>query len=250
MVNYVRILRFNWSTLQVKCLSCTSHCSSIKSNFLWFSLVLSLSRVWLFATPWAAAHQASLSITNFWSLIKLMSIQSVMPSNHLNLCHPLLLLPSVLPSIGILSNESVLPIRWPKYWSFSFSISPSNEYSGLISFRMDWLDLLEVQGTLKSLLQHHSSKTSVRWHSAFLIEALTREDILKCFPQYMWFVTREVTNLGFFSMAPSKQHEQQKTVIFSLNLWREYPVLEFWLIDTPYLGPSTGKVWENLFCKY
>ena len=149
MVNYVRILRFNWSTLQVKCLSCTSHCSSIKSHFLWFSLVLSLSRVWLFATPWAAAHQASLSITNFWSLIKLMSIQSVMPSNHLNLCHPLLLLPSVLPSIGVLSNESVLPIRWPKYWSFS--ISPCNEYTGLISFRIDFFDLLARDSQDKSL---------------------------------------------------------------------------------------------------
>ena len=122
------------------------------------SLVQSLSPVQLFVTPWTAASQASLSITNFQSLLKLMSIESVMPSNHLILCHPLLLLPSIFPSIKIFSNESVLPIRWPKYWSFSFSISPSNEYSGLISFRMDWLDLLAVQGTLKSLLQHHSSK--------------------------------------------------------------------------------------------
>ena len=122
------------------------------------SLVQSLSPVQLFATPWTAASQASLSITNSQSLLKLMSIESVMPSNHLILCHPLLLLPSIFPSIKIFSNESVLPIRWPKYWSFSFSISPSNEYSGLISFRMDWLDLLAVQGTLKSLLQHHSSK--------------------------------------------------------------------------------------------
>ena len=112
--------------------------------------VQSLSRVWLFVTPWTAAHQASLSITNSWSLLKLMSIESVMPSNHLILCHPLLLLPSLFPSIRVFSNESVLPIRWPKYWSFSFSISPSNEHSGLISFRMDWLDLLAVQGTLKN----------------------------------------------------------------------------------------------------
>ena len=121
-----------------------------------FSSVQSLSRVQLFATPWTAAGQASLSITTSWSLLKLMSIESVMPSNYLILCHPLLLPPSIFPSIRVFSNESVLHIRWPKYWSFSFSISPSNEYSGLISFRMDWLDLVAVQGTLKSLLQHHS----------------------------------------------------------------------------------------------
>ena len=108
--------------------------------------------------PWTAARQASLSITNFWSLLKLMSIRLVMPSNHLILCHPLLLLPSIFPSIRVFSNESGLCIRWPKYWSFSFNISPSNEHPGLISFRMDWLDLLAVQGTLKSLLQHHTSK--------------------------------------------------------------------------------------------
>jgi len=122
------------------------------------SSVQLLSCVQLFPTPCAAAHQASLSITNSQSLLKLMSIESVMPSNHLILCCPLLLLPSIFPSIRVFSNESVLHIRWPKYWSFSFNVSPSNEYSGLISFRMDWLDLLAVQGTLKSLLQHHSSK--------------------------------------------------------------------------------------------
>ena len=128
----------------------------------WYiSSVQLLSRVWLFATPWTAALQASLSITNTWSLLKLMSIESVTPSNHLILCRPLLLPPSVFPSIRVFSNESVLCIRWPKYWSFSFSISLSNEYSGLISFRMDWLDLFAVQGTLKSLLQHHSSKASI-----------------------------------------------------------------------------------------
>ena len=126
-----------------------------------FSSVQSLSRVWLFATLWTAAHQASLPITNSWSLLKLMSIVSVMPSNHLVLCCPLLPLPSVFPSIRVFSNESVLRIRWPDYWSFSFSICPSNEYSGLISFRMGWLDLLAVQGTLKSLLQHHSLKASI-----------------------------------------------------------------------------------------
>ena len=124
-----------------------------------FSSVQSLSHVRLFATPWTAAHQASLSITNSQGLLKLMSIELVMPSNHLILCCPLLLSPSVFPSIRVFSNESALHIRWPKYWSFS--ISSSNEYSGLISFRMDWLDLLAVQGTLKSLLQHHSSKTSI-----------------------------------------------------------------------------------------
>ena len=126
-----------------------------------FSSVQSLSRVQLFETPWAAACQASLSIINSWSLLKPMSIESVMPSNHLILCHPLFFLPSIFPSIRVFSNESTLHIRWPKYWSFSFSISSPNKYSGLISFRMDWLDLLAVQGTLKSLLQHHSSKASI-----------------------------------------------------------------------------------------
>ena len=134
-----------------------------------FSSVQSLSRIWLFATPWTAACQASLSITNSQSLLKLMSIESMMPSNHLILCRPCLLLPSIFPSMWIFSSESALHIRWPKYWSFSFNISPSNEYSGLISFRIDWLDLLAVQGTLKSLLQHHSSKASVLWCSAFFI---------------------------------------------------------------------------------
>ena len=123
-------------------------------------------------TPWTAAHQASLYITNSRSLFKLMSIKLVMPSNHLNLCHLLLPLPSIFPSIRVFSNESALCIRWPKYWSFSFSISPSNEYSGLISFRMDWLDLLAVQGTLKSL-QHHISKASILWRSAFFIAQLS-----------------------------------------------------------------------------
>ena len=122
-----------------------------------FSSVQSLSHVRLFATSWTAACQASLSITNSWSLLKLMSLESVMPSNHLLLCNPLLLPLSIFPSIRVFSNESVLFIKWPKYWSFNFNISPSTEYSGLISFRMDWLDLLAVQGTLKSLLQHHSS---------------------------------------------------------------------------------------------
>ena len=138
-----------------------------------FSSVQSLSRVWLFATPWTAARQASLSITNSRSLLKLTSIESVMSSNHLILCHPLLLLPSIFPSIRVFSNESALCLRWPKYWIFSFSISPSNEYSELISFRMDWLDLLAVQGTLKSLLQHHSPKASIIRRSAFFIVQLS-----------------------------------------------------------------------------
>ena len=142
-------------------------------NCLRFSSVKSLSRVWLFATPWTAARQASLSFTNFWSLFKLMCIGSVMPSNHLILCRPLLLPPSIFPSIRVFSNESVFHIRWPKYWSFSFSISPSNEYSGLISFRMDWFDLLAVQGTLKSLLQHHSLKASILQCSTFFIVQLS-----------------------------------------------------------------------------
>ena len=128
----------------------------------------SLSHVKLFATPWSAARQASLSITNSWNLLKFMSTESVMPSNHHSLCHPLLLPPSIFPSLGVFSSESVLHIRWPEHWSFSFSISPSNEYSRLVSFRIDWLDLLAAQGTLNSLLQHHSSKASILQYSSFL----------------------------------------------------------------------------------
>ena len=132
-----------------------------------------LSRVQLFATLWTAARQAPLSITHSWSLPKLMPIESVMPSNHLILCHSLLLPPSIFPSIRVFSNESALHIRWPKYWSFSRNISPSSEHLGLISFRMGWLDLLAVQGTLKSLLRHHSSKASILLHSAFFIVQLS-----------------------------------------------------------------------------
>ena len=123
-------------------------------------------------TPWTEARQAFLSITNSWSLVKLKSIESVMPSNRLILCHSLLLPPSIFPSISVFSNVSVLRIRWPKYWSFSFSISPSHEYSGLISFWIDWFDLLAVQGTLESLLQHHNSKASILWHSASFLPTL------------------------------------------------------------------------------
>ena len=141
-------------------------------------MVQSLSCVRIFGTPWAAAHHASLSITNSWRSCPggLMSIESVMPSNYLILCCPLLLPPSIFPSIRVFSNESVLHIRWPKYWSFSFTISPSSEYSGLISFKIDWFDLLAVQGTLKSLLQHHSSKAFILQCSAFFIVQLSHSE--------------------------------------------------------------------------
>ena len=150
-----------------------------------FSSVQLVSHVWLFATPWTAPCQASLSITNSQNLTKLMSVESVMPSNHLILCWPLLLPPSIFPSIRVFSNESVLHIRWPKYWNFSFNINPSNEYSGLISFRMDWLDLIAVPGTLKSLLQHHSSKASILRHSAFFIVHLSHPYMTTGKPQ-LW----------------------------------------------------------------
>ena len=149
----------------------------ILQNFqkeIWkFSSVQSLSRIWLYVTPWIAARQASLSITNSRSSLRLMSIESVMPSSHLILCRPLLLLPAIPPSIRVFSNESTLLMWWPKYWSFSFSIVPSKETPGLISFRTDWLDLLAVQGTLKSLLQHHSSKASILRRSAFFTVQLS-----------------------------------------------------------------------------
>ena len=150
----------------------TGSLDSVNASY-YISSVQLLSCVRLFATPWTAARQASMSITNFQSLLKLMSIKSMMLSNHLIFYSPLLLLPSIFSSIRVFSKKSVLRIRWPKYWSFSFSISPSNEYSGLISFRMDWLDLLAVQGTLKSLLQHHSSKASVLRRSAFFTVQLS-----------------------------------------------------------------------------
>ena len=145
----------------------------IRTVSVLFSSFRSLSSVQLFVTLWTAAYQPSLFITNSQSLLKLMPIESVMPSNHLILCCPLLLLPSIFPSIRVFSNESALPIRWPKYWSFSFSISSSSEHLGLISFRMDWFDLLAVQGTLKSLLQQHNSKSSILQRSAFFIVQLS-----------------------------------------------------------------------------
>ena len=167
--------------------------------FSLFSSVQSLSLVWLFATPWTAPHRASLSITNSRSLLKLMSIQLVMPSNHLILCHRLLLLPSIFPSIRVFSNESILRIRWPKYWSFSFSISPSNEHLGLIAFRMDWLDLLAVQGTLKSLLQHHSSKVSIICLSAFFTVQLSHPYVTtgKTIALIRWTFVGKVMSLLF-----------------------------------------------------
>ena len=150
-----------------------SHISHQHIFVIQFSSVQSLSRVWLFATPWISARQASLSITNSRNSLRLTSIKSVMPSSHLILCRPLLLPPPILPSIRVFSNESTLHMRWLKYWSFSFSIIPPKEIPGLIYFRMDWLDLLAVQGTLKSLLQHHSSKASILQHSAFFIVLLS-----------------------------------------------------------------------------
>ena len=171
------------------------------------SSVQSLSRVQPFATPWTTALQASLSITNSRSSPKLMSIELVMPSNHLILCRPLLLLPSIFPSIRVFPNESALHIRWPRYWCFSFNINPSNEHPGLISFRMDWLDFLAVQGTLKSLLQHHSSKASILWCSAVFIVQLSHPYMTtgKTIPLTRWtFVDKEMSLLFFPS--PTLSH--------------------------------------------
>jgi len=162
-----------------------------------FSSVQSLSRVRLFVTAWTAARQVSLSITNPQSPTKPMSIESVMPSNNLILCHPLLLLPSIFPSVRVFSSESALRIRWPNYWSFSFNIHPSNEHPGLISFRMDWLDLLAVQGTLKSLLQHHSSKASILLHSASFIVHIMRNAGLDEAQAGIKIARRNIKNLRY-----------------------------------------------------
>ena len=164
-----------------------------------FRSVQLLSRVWLFATPWIAVREASLSITNSRSSLRLTSIESVMPSSHLILCRPLFLLPPTPPSIRVFSNESTLPIRWPKYWSFSFSIIPSKEHPGLISFRMDWLDLLAVQGTLKSLRQHHSSKASILRHSAFFTVQLSQPYMItgKTIASTRWTFVGKVMSLLF-----------------------------------------------------
>ena len=190
----------------------------IKKIYIFYiSSVQSLSHVWLSATPWTAACQASLSITNSCSLLKLMSIETVIPSNHLILCHPLLLLPSIFPSIRVFSNESVLCIRWPQYWSFSFIISPSNEYLGLISFRMDWLDLLAVQGTLKSLLQHHSSKASILQHSGFFTVQLSHPYMTtgKTIALTRWTFVGKVISVFFNMLSRLVQRRQ----------WHRIPVL-------------------------
>ena len=181
------------------------------------SSVQLLSHVRLFVTPWTAARQASLSIATSWSLFKLMPIESVMPSNHLILCHPLLLLPSIFPSIRVFSNELLLHIGWPKYWSFSFNISPSNKYSGLTSFRMDWLDLLAVQGTLQSLLQHHSSKASILWLSAFFIVQLSHPYMTngKTIALTRWIFVGKVMSLLFNMLSRLVRRRQ----------WHPTPVL-------------------------
>ena len=171
-------------------------------------------------TPWTAAHQASLSITNSWSLLKLMSIELEMPSNHLILCCPLLLLPSIFPSIRVFSNESVLHVKWPKYWSFSFSISPSNEYSGLISFRMDWFDLLAVQGTLKSLLPHHSSKASILLCLAFFIVQLSHPYMTtgKTIALTRWTLVGKVISL-LFNMLSRLWNTVKRRKSTNYSLW-------------------------------
>ena len=178
-------------------------------------LSFQLSRVRLFVTPWAIARQASLSITNSWSSLRLTSIESVMPSSHLIHCRPLFLLPPIPPSIRVVCNESTLCMRWPKYWSFSFSISPSNEHPGLISFRMDWLDLLAVQGTHKSLLQQHSSKASILWRSAFFTVQLSHPymTIGKTIALTRWTFVGKVMSLLFnmlsrlvITFLPRSQH--------------------------------------------
>ena len=200
-----------------------------------FSSVQSLSHVQLFATPWTAALQASLSITNSWSLFKLMSIELVMPSSHLILCCPLLLPPSIFPIIRVFSNESVLHIRWPKYWSFSFSIGPSNEYSGLISFRMDWLDLLAVQGTLKSLLQHHSSKASILRCSAFFMVQLSH-------PSMTTGKTIALTRQTFVGKVISLLFNKLSRLVIAF-LPRSRRLLISWL-----QSPSAAEVYNNAVC--
>ena len=177
-----------------------------------FTLVQSLSHVQQFATPWTAAQKASLSITNSWNLLKLMSIESVMPSNHLILCHPHIL-PSIFPSIRVFSNELALCIRWPKYWSFSFSISPFNEYSGLIFFKIDWFGLLSVQGTLKHLLQHHSSKASVLQRSAFFMVQLSHP-YGKTIALTIWTFVGRVMSLLFNMLCHSFSSKEQASFNF------------------------------------
>ena len=209
------------------------------------SSVQSLIHAWLFVTPCTAAHQASLSITNSWSLLKLMSLETVMPPNHLILHHPLLLLSLIFSSIRVFSNESVLHIRWPKYWSFCFSISPSKEYSGLISFRMDWLDLLAVQETLKSLLQHHNSKASILQRSAFLIVQLSHPYMTtgKAIALTRWTFVGKVMSLLFnmlsrlvIAFLPRSKH-----LLISWNQLHVYIYPPFFWISSPLRSPQSPK---------
>ena len=206
-----------------------------------FSSVQFLSCVWLFVTPWTAAHQASLSITNFRSLPKLMSIESLMASNHLILCHPLFLLSSIFPNIRVFWNESTLRIRWPKYWSFSFNISPPNEHPGLI-FRMDWLDLLAIQGTLKSLLQHHSSKASIHQHSAFFIVQLSH-------PYMTPGKTIALTRRTFVGKVMSLLFNMLSRMVISF-LPRSKCLFISWLQSPSavILEPPQNKVWHCVHC--
>ena len=211
------------------------------------SSVQSLSHTRLLTTPWTAALQASLSITNSRSLLKLMSTKSVMPSNHLILCHPLLLPPSIFPSIRVFSNESVLHIRWTKYWSFSFSISPSNEYSGLISLRIDWLNLLAVQGTLKSLLQHHSSKASILRHSAFFMVQLSH-------PYMTTGKTIALTRLTFIGKVMSLLFNVLSRLVIAflprskrlLNSWLQSPSVV--ILEPPKIKPLTVSTDSSSIC--
>ena len=209
---------------------------------LQYSSVQSLSRVWLFATPWTATRQASLSITNSQSLLKLMSIESMMPSNHLILCCPLLVLPPIPPSIRVFLNESALRIRWPKNWSFSFNISPSNEYSGLISFGMDWLDLLAVQETLKSLLQHHSSKASILWCSAFFTVQLSH-------PYMTTGKTIALTRWTFVGKIMALLFNMLSRLVITF-LPRSKRLLISWLQSPSavILKPPKNKVWHCFYC--
>ena len=207
-----------------------------------FSSVHSLSRVRLFATPWLAARQASLSITNSLSSLRLRSIESLMPSSHLILCRPLLLLPPIPPSIRVFSNESTLCMRWPKYWSFSFSIIPSKQIPGLISFRMDWLDLLAVQGTLKNLLQHHSSKASILQHSGFFIVQLPH-------PYMTTGKTIALTRRTFVSKAMSLLFNVLSRLVITF-LPRSKGLLISWLQSPSavILEPQKSKVWHCFRC--
>ena len=212
-----------------------------KYNSVQFSSVQSLSHVRLFATPWTAARQASLSITNSWSSPKLMRIELVMPSSHLILCCPLLLLPSIFPSIRGFSNKSALLIRWPKYWSFSFNISPSNEQSGLISFRMDWMDLLAVQGTLKSLLQHHRTKASIIWCSAFFMVQLShpyitsRKTIALTKRTFDGKVMSLLFNMLFRFISFSSKEQVSFNFLAAATIYSDF-------------GAPQNKVWHCLHC--